>query len=618
MKTLNFIFTLLISASIWGQCPTGNVTLASQSDVNNFINNYSSSCNSVNGALTIGIPGTISDISDISGLLFLESISGNFIVQYCPQLTDLSGLDNLADITGGITIGHNTNLVSISSLSNVTSTENVAIYYNESLQTISGIENIINIDLNLQINNNNLLIDISDLNSNLSIGQYLIIYNNPSLSQCEAEAICDYLASPNGTVTIVNNNTGCNSQSEVQAACVPTTQLQTTYCNTTLSSFTQGFYVDQVGASSYEFRFEDQANPGTYIYKTGSGFGTTMFAAGITQTNATYNVQIRALVNGIWGNYGPICTLTTPASLPSTQLQPVYCNSSLSSFSQGFYVTSIGGVSQYNFRFEDQASPGTYIYKLVNGYGTNMLAAGITQTNAVYNVSVAANFNGTWGPFGSVCTLSTPASLPSTQLRAQDCNSTMSSFTQVFYVQQISGATQYRFRFEDPANPGTYFLKTVAGYGTNLTGLGISDLNVTYNADVAAYFNGVWGPYGTLCTVTSPSSSSIVLSENSDKESNIHSLEKQTITSFGGELENSTLDEIILYPNPFDNQLNLDKRNCFDEVEISVYNTLGQKMFHSVLSDKVSSFDLSNLEPGIYLFELSTEDQNKTLRIVKQ
>jgi len=46
-----------------------------------------------------------------------------------------------------------------------------------------------------------------------------INYNN-SLSTCEVQSICDYLAAPNGSVSIYSNATGCNSQEEVEAACV--------------------------------------------------------------------------------------------------------------------------------------------------------------------------------------------------------------------------------------------------------------------------------------------------------------------------------------------------------------------------------------------------------------
>ena len=47
----------------------------------------------------------------------------------------------------------------------------------------------------------------------------LKITNNNSLSTCEVQSICDYLASPNGTIEISDNATGCDNQAQVIAAC---------------------------------------------------------------------------------------------------------------------------------------------------------------------------------------------------------------------------------------------------------------------------------------------------------------------------------------------------------------------------------------------------------------
>jgi hypothetical protein len=47
----------------------------------------------------------------------------------------------------------------------------------------------------------------------------LYINNNDSLSTCQVISICDYLASPNGTIEIYNNAAGCNSRQEVEEAC---------------------------------------------------------------------------------------------------------------------------------------------------------------------------------------------------------------------------------------------------------------------------------------------------------------------------------------------------------------------------------------------------------------
>ena len=48
----------------------------------------------------------------------------------------------------------------------------------------------------------------------------LNIFNNALLTDCDVQSICEYLVSPNGTIDINDNAPGCNSQAEVEAACL--------------------------------------------------------------------------------------------------------------------------------------------------------------------------------------------------------------------------------------------------------------------------------------------------------------------------------------------------------------------------------------------------------------
>ena len=48
----------------------------------------------------------------------------------------------------------------------------------------------------------------------------LFIRNNDELLLCEVQSVCSLLANPNGNIVIENNASGCNSQEEVEDACV--------------------------------------------------------------------------------------------------------------------------------------------------------------------------------------------------------------------------------------------------------------------------------------------------------------------------------------------------------------------------------------------------------------
>lgn len=83
-----------------------------------------------------------------------------------------------------------------------------------------GIENVTSINGYLDIHYNDALNKLSGLD-NIASGSItnLTITNNSSLSTCDVQSICDYLASPNGSIEIHDNLVGCNSQAEVEESC---------------------------------------------------------------------------------------------------------------------------------------------------------------------------------------------------------------------------------------------------------------------------------------------------------------------------------------------------------------------------------------------------------------
>ena len=180
----------------------------------------------------------ISDVDDfhIIGNVILENFIEfdnlttvrNLSIVDDSSLTSISGLTNLTSITGDLLIENNPLLSSLSPFVNVTSIGGkLTIDGCNSLSTLDGFENIITIgaspvDLgNLIISNNQSLINLSGL-ENLEASSIidLTIVNNPTLSECSVQSICEYLVSPNGTVSIANNASGCESSEEVEAACL--------------------------------------------------------------------------------------------------------------------------------------------------------------------------------------------------------------------------------------------------------------------------------------------------------------------------------------------------------------------------------------------------------------
>ena len=126
---------------------------------------------------------------------------------------------------------------------------------------------------------------------------------------------------------------------------IPSTSLQSSYCNSTLGSINQYVYCTPVGgAQRYEYEFA--LNGDTMLaYSPSSNPSGTFFSllfAPTVQYSATYSVRVRARVGGMWGSFGSACNLTTPPA-PSTSLQAAYCGITLSALNNYIYCAPVTG-----------------------------------------------------------------------------------------------------------------------------------------------------------------------------------------------------------------------------------------------------------------------------------
>jgi len=197
-------FTEISTLCAVSECPTGNVVLASQIDVDAFTSAFSS-CDSIPGSLTISGNSTM---TDISGLSFITHISGNLIVQNLQNITDLSGFDNLQSVNGYVRIYNCDMLTSIAQLSQLTEIGGALnITYNDVLTNVNGLTSLSSVGGNLDIYNNPMLDDCSgfcDLINNNQVAGNLNIYNNPSecSSGTEVAALCNTDDCPSGDITL--------------------------------------------------------------------------------------------------------------------------------------------------------------------------------------------------------------------------------------------------------------------------------------------------------------------------------------------------------------------------------------------------------------------------------
>lgn len=249
MKHVTFIMLVLSlfnHLELFSQpCLPDGITFNSQVQIDSFQINYPN-CDEIEGDVII----LGDDITNLNGLIVLTSIGGDLLINSNDNLTSLTGLEGLNFIEGDLSIGYisifggNWALTTLSGLENLDSIGGNFLIYNNPIINLVGLDNLLSIGGDLTIHSNFSLTNLTGLDNLASIGgslsinfnysltsiaglenidaatlEDLTINVNTSLSTCEVESICSYLASPNGIIYIHNNASGCNNPDEVADAC---------------------------------------------------------------------------------------------------------------------------------------------------------------------------------------------------------------------------------------------------------------------------------------------------------------------------------------------------------------------------------------------------------------
>jgi len=240
-------------------------------------------------------------IKTLMGFEKVDSIIGAININNCIKLENLNGFETLDYVKGYLSIDYNPLLTNLESLSNLRHiSEGLSISYNPLLKSLNGLDNLPSVKGALWIRNNNQLDDISAISQiNPEEITELILTDNPKLSICHEESICQFLqiASENNA-TIQNNFQGCNSEAEVLMECA---------------------IVAATKKEQFEFKLQYMAESnsptwGVYVRpKAGFAIGSNDAIVGSGQiTIWMFNDELDSLhniqsVNGIWNpNYSKV------------------------------------------------------------------------------------------------------------------------------------------------------------------------------------------------------------------------------------------------------------------------------------------------------------------------
>ncbi|MEA3477812.1 MAG: T9SS type A sorting domain-containing protein, partial [Bacteroidota bacterium] len=229
--------------------PFGNYYFNTQADIDSFQTSYPG-CTILQGLVIIHGD----NITNLNGLNAVTSFENDLQIMLNPALTNLTGLNNVNFVGNFLFISQNNALISLTGLDNLVSIgQDFHISSNESLMDITALTSLNSIGNSLSFVYNWELTSLSGLDNIDSASILaLTIRNNYSLSDCDAQSICNYLASPNGLISIQDNATGCNSPEEVTAACLVdvseqlSNPLLTAYPNPFTTSTTFSYTLDKL------------------------------------------------------------------------------------------------------------------------------------------------------------------------------------------------------------------------------------------------------------------------------------------------------------------------------------------------------------------------------------
>jgi hypothetical protein len=383
---------------------------------------------------------------------------------------------------------------------------------------------------------------------------------------------------------------------------VTTTELRTADCGIILGSMTQWIYANPVAnATAYQFQFDDGSGPTNVIAQNGDKKIKASLVPGIDYSK-TYNVTVRAKVGSTWGTYGNVCTVTTPI-ISTTTLSASFCGVTVPSMNTAIQAISVAGATDYQFRFDDGANPAFSKIRSGGVAAINISTVSSIAPSTTYNVDIRVKVGGTWGNYGTVCTMTTPSNSVTTQLTNTYCNTSQNASNYV-YCTSVPGADKYQFKFTEQGNPSNVLVKIVST--SKMKPIWLNGLqNVNYDVIIRARVGGQWTSYGTSCTINisgAPMRPIIMAHRISEPA--------EAIAEF---------PEVSLYPNPGDGQFKLLlSQEPAQPFNVSVYNAVGQLVYNKQHAQSLVSINLIGMKQGIYIVKVNINKQNITKKMLIQ
>lgn len=215
---------------LYAQCPepsgSGSYVFDTQAEVDDLLANYPN-CTELAGFVNIAHEaGTSDPITNLNGFINITTI-GELVIKETTNLTDLTGLSGLTQVNSGISILDNIALTSLNGIENLTAIganspfTMLTIAGNTALTDITAFQNVNSGFIHWTLIDGNPSLTSLEGMDNMVFDPLMFdfqITNNPNLSVCAVEKICEYITS-GGAATINGNAPGCETIGEVTTNC---------------------------------------------------------------------------------------------------------------------------------------------------------------------------------------------------------------------------------------------------------------------------------------------------------------------------------------------------------------------------------------------------------------
>lgn len=365
-------------------------------------------------------------------------------------------------------------------------------------------------------------------------------------------------------------------------------------CGVTLTDISEALYSTAVsGATNYRYLVENTATGFSTVLVRGTNDNLLRLSWSGTypvKYGTTYSVKVSAYVSGAWQAYSTGCNVTTPA----TRLTE--CGVSINTSNYALYAQPVAGATDYRFRVQHAGTGYNQVWTRGSAqtlFRLNYLT-GISNSK-VYTVEVAAYVSGAWQAYGPACNVTW--TLPATKLATASCNISIPTMSTALYSDPVSGATNYRYSVDD----GSGFYKVSTRNASDnlfrlswVTGV---QTNKTYTIMVSALKDGIWGLWGTPCTINTPSSFTV---DNNEEEAPFV-------------LGVSTDFELNTYPNPNEGEFTVSSNV---EGMFTITNELGQIVrTFELTKENGMEVQVTDLRHGIYFVSGNINNEVVTRKI---